>query len=73
VALTWTREERPLHQNCLVLRWSERDGPPVTVPEKSGFGLGLVRNEAKYSLRGKATIRFDPAGLLVELEIPLSG
>jgi two-component sensor histidine kinase len=56
-----------------VLEWIERHGPSVAVPEKSGFGIGLVCNEAKYSLRGKATVKFEPEGLVVGLEIPLGG
>ncbi len=71
VAVTWRQEERGAHKLCLILEWLERYGPPVDVPEKSGFGIGLVCNEAKYSLRGKATIRFEPLGLVVGLDIPL--
>lgn len=73
VAVTWKREERGAHKLCLLLEWLERHGPPVDAPEKSGFGIGLVCNEARYSLRGKATIRFESSGLVVGLEIPLAG
>jgi two-component system CheB/CheR fusion protein len=71
VAVIWKREERQVQKFWLVLDWLERHGPPVTVPEKSGFGISLVCNEAKYSLRGKSTIEFEPEGLVVRLEIPL--
>ncbi len=73
VAVTWKREVRQAQKIYLVLKWLERHGPSVAAPEKSGFGIGLVCNEAKYSLRGKATIKFEPEGLAVEFEIPLSG
>jgi two-component system CheB/CheR fusion protein len=71
VAVTWKRQERQAQKLCLMLEWLERHGPPVAVPEKSGFGIGLVCNEAKYSLRGKATIKFETEGLVVDIEIPL--
>lgn len=52
---------------ALILRWSERGGPPVQTPANHGFGSKLIRRIS----RGKARLRFDPAGLTCDLTIPL--
>ncbi|USU03646.1 PAS domain-containing protein [Sphingomonadaceae bacterium OTU29LAMAA1] len=49
------------------LDWRERDGPECTAPEREGFGMQLVRNEASYNLRGVATVDFRPEGLALSL------
>jgi two-component sensor histidine kinase len=51
-----------------VLRWREHGGPPVTPPEKTGFGTLLI--ERVLGGDGKATsIEFAADGLVCTLEI----
>jgi len=67
VAIEWQYE-----QGNLALTWTERGGPPVTKSDKSGFGLTLLEGEIGYRLGGKVETRFEPAGLEVRLEVPLT-
>lgn len=55
--------------SALKLRWTERDGPVVRAPASQGFGSKLIRRVAK----GNAQVRYDPAGVVCDLTIPLRG
>ncbi|WEX76160.1 PAS domain-containing protein [Sinorhizobium numidicum] len=52
------------------LAWQENDGPPVTKPEKEGFGLSLLKGEIGYRLDGEVETLFRPEGLLVRISFP---
>lgn len=56
----------------LVLRWSERSGPPVNRPAKEGFGLGFVRRSVEYELAGTVEMAFDMTGLQSTIRFPLA-
>lgn len=53
----------------LVLRWIERDGPPVRAPGRRGFGSGLIEAAIRGQLDGEAIFDWHPAGLACELSI----
>ena len=53
----------------LVLRWSEKAGPPVQQPNRQGFGIGAV-DDVVRTLRGKITRQWRPEGLACELSFP---
>lgn len=56
----------------LLFVWSERDGPPVAEPPGHlGFGSQLIGRTVRRQLGG--TVRFDwrPAGVRVEMSLPL--
>jgi two-component system CheB/CheR fusion protein len=53
------------------LTWTEKDGPPVTPPERDGFGLSLLRGEIGHRLGGEVETCFDPRGLQVRLSFGL--
>jgi two-component sensor histidine kinase len=57
---------RRLHVN-----WSESGGPPVTPPSRSGFGSRLLENVIGGQLRGRVQLRFEPDGLIAEIEAAL--
>jgi two-component sensor histidine kinase len=65
VIISWTitAEER---NNRLNFKWQEKGGPPVTPPQRSGFGASLLK--AMF-----ANARFDYAaeGLICEIEVLL--
>ena len=48
---------------AIAIDWSERDGPPVTPPERPGFGHRLLRGMAASCERDDAGLLFDPAGV----------
>jgi len=49
------------------LRWTERDGPPVTREPIPGFGNKLISRVIGYDLQGSAAMRFEPDGLRCRL------
>ena len=52
----------------LVLRWTERGGPPVEPPTRKGFGSRVITGMIEQL---KGTVRFDwqPGGLVCEISI----
>lgn len=50
----------------LKLTWQEAGGPPVSQPERSGFGTALLG-----ATLGGARIEYAPDGLIYEAEIPM--
>ncbi len=55
----------------VILRWVERDGPPVKEPLRSGFGSTLIQQGFAAQLGGSAKLTFEPDGLTCLLEFPL--
>jgi two-component sensor histidine kinase len=53
------------------LSWTEKDGPPVKEPSRHSFGTRLIARLADQ-LHGKASVRYLPAGLVYELDVPLA-
>ena len=56
--------------SSLRLSWSERGGPPVTPPSRTGFGSVVVQRMVSSAVSGRVTIDFSPEGLLWVLDIP---
>jgi two-component sensor histidine kinase len=52
------------------LRWIEQGGPEVQQPARRGFGTRLIARLADQ-LHGHAQLKYEPAGLVYELDIPL--
>lgn len=65
VGVEWAVRDGVLHLN-----WREAGGPPVTPPERAGFGSRLKARLAGQ-LEGRLTTHWDPAGLAVELVFPV--
>lgn len=53
------------------LIWSERGGPPVLPPTRSGFGRVLIERGLKHDLGGSAQLEFRAEGLVCVLSLPL--
>jgi two-component sensor histidine kinase len=45
------------------LIWVERDGPPVALPTKSGFGTRLIQLNVEQQLQGKLDAIWEERGL----------
>lgn len=56
--------------DLLRLNWREQGGPPVTAPERAGFGSKLKSSLARQ-MGGRFTTHWNPDGLSVELVFPL--
>jgi two-component sensor histidine kinase/PAS domain-containing protein len=70
VGLGWRIEPADEGQR-LRLRWEERGGPPVSPPDKEGFGTELIRRAFGFELGGAAELAFQPDGLRFEATFPL--
>jgi PAS domain S-box-containing protein len=55
----------------LHLRWSEAGGPPVTPPDRRGFGTRMIERALAAELGGTARIDFLPEGISCTVEAPL--
>jgi len=58
--------------NRLLLVWEERGAPAVAPKRKSGFGMQLIDKGIRHNLGGETKVDFRPAGLYVELNVPLN-
>ena len=67
VEIAWTLGP---NTGALHLSWIERDGPPVHVPDRTGFGTRLIGTLGKQ-LGGDVRISYDPTGFVYELDAPL--
>jgi len=67
VMLTWEVGDDRLH-----LKWRELGGPEVNPEPETGFGTLLIEQLSGQQLGGRAEQTFDPSGLLVQIEFPLS-
>ena len=55
----------------LLLRWEERDGPPVQMPTRKGFGSRMIERSLAQELAGEAHLSYEPEGVACALDIPL--
>lgn len=53
------------------LRWSERNGPLVIEPTRTGFGSRMIKTALARSVGGDAEWRFDPGGVECEIRLPV--
>ncbi|EAU41686.1 sensory transduction histidine kinase [Fulvimarina pelagi HTCC2506] len=60
-------DERPI----LELRWLERNGPPVSLPERKGFGSQLLQRVLVDQIGAECSFDFDPAGLSASITVEL--
>lgn len=67
-SLAW-RIEGLGNEAQLVLEWAERDGPPVTPPERRGFGSRLIAMGLLGA--GGGTISYDETGVCACIMAPL--
>ena len=70
VTITWGIE--PTDPPHLRFRWEEHGGPPVSPPARKGFGSRLIERALAIELGGEVKITYDPAGIICELNAPLS-
>jgi two-component sensor histidine kinase len=56
----------------LTLDWTEKNGPPVRRPRKTGFGSRLIDLVIGRQLNGEVTRTFSRMGLAVNLVVPLT-
>jgi PAS domain S-box-containing protein len=72
VSVSWKLEGEPSAQQPLALNWIEQGGPPVSQPERKGFGHVVIGEMVERSLGGKVAMEFASEGLRWSVVIPAS-
>ncbi len=56
--------------DTLAMSWTERDGPPVSAPQRRGFGTIVMEAMAERSVDGTVDLDYAPSGLTWRLTCP---
>lgn len=72
IAVTWSVGDTADHER-LVLKWIERNGPPVAPPTRRGFGMTLIERGFAHDVKGAVEIDFAPDGVVATLCAPVAG
>ncbi len=67
ITVTW----RLLSPVLAEVFWRERGGPPVTQPQKRGFGRDLIEKIVAGELKSEVDLRFEPDGVECRLHVPV--
>jgi PAS domain S-box-containing protein len=70
VRIDWTltgQADTPRLEMC----WRETGGPPVTAPDRRGFGTRLIERSLAQELHGEVEITFAPTGVVCSINAPL--
>jgi two-component sensor histidine kinase len=70
VHITWDKSPSPEGPH-LTLCWRELGGPPVTPPQRTGFGTRLIERSVTRELGGTVRMAHEAAGLVCTIEVPL--
>jgi two-component sensor histidine kinase len=63
VKIRWDLETDELHHSLLRITWKEVGGPRVEQPQRQGFGDIVLTKVVPVSLRGTASLEFEPDGI----------
>jgi two-component sensor histidine kinase len=55
----------------LRIDWSEREGPPMAMPERCGFGTRLIERSIGEDLGGTVTFDYAATGLRCTIKLPM--
>jgi PAS domain S-box-containing protein len=69
ILLGWTIEPAPAGDR-LILRWQEKDGPPVTPPTRKGFGSRVIERGLPHELQGTVNLDYQADGVVCTINIP---
>lgn len=71
VLVEWSVQPHAADGPMFALMWTERNGPPVTPPEKRSFGTRFIQESLRHELWGTAEFDFRPEGLVFRCRFPL--
>jgi PAS domain S-box-containing protein len=69
IMIDWKTKTTP-DGDRLVIRWQEKDGPPVTPPTRKGFGSQVIERGLAHELGGKVQLDYPVEGLICMIDIP---
>jgi PAS domain S-box-containing protein len=58
--------------DTLTISWTERDGPPVSPPQRRGFGTTVIEAMTEYNVRGAVDLDYALSGLTWRLTCPVA-
>ena len=70
VAVWWALDDASVTPRLLHLSWTERGGPTVTSPSRSGFGRTVIERLTAAALSGKVILQYPPEGAVWHLDVP---
>jgi two-component sensor histidine kinase len=57
-------------RDTFTMSWTERQGPPVSAPERRGFGTIVMEAMTERSVDGTVDLDYAPSGLTWRLSCP---
>ncbi|AFL50548.1 PAS domain S-box-containing protein [Sinorhizobium fredii] len=69
VLISWMIEPSS-EGNRLLLRWQEKNGPPVTPPSRKGFGSRVLERGLPHELEGTVNLDYRADGLICTINFP---
>lgn len=73
VHVIWSLPAADGEESKIRFEWLEQGGPPVSVPDRKGFGTTLLERVLSRQLGGDVEMVFAPKGLRVRVETALAG
>jgi PAS domain S-box-containing protein len=70
IAVSWELQPAEDGEARFAMRWIERGGPPVTAPQRKGFGSAVILSMVKVSIAGDVSLDYPSAGLEWRLTCP---
>lgn len=71
IDIAWKVEPSP-EGGRMRLQWEESGGPPVTPPDRKGFGSRLIEGGLAQELDGEVSLDYRAAGVICEVLMPLN-
>lgn len=65
IVIAWT-----LEGDRLILRWQEKDGPPVSPPSRRGFGSRVIERGLAHELKGFVHLDYRADGVICTMDFP---
>lgn len=70
IDIAWKVEASP-QGGLMRLQWEESGGPPVTPPDRKGFGSRLIEGGLSQELDGEVSLDYRTAGVICQVTMPL--
>ena len=72
VSVRWFLTANGQARDRVCIEWQEAGGPAVRAPERSGYGMEVIRGLVPYELDGTVDLTFAPAGARCVLTVPVA-
>jgi PAS domain S-box-containing protein len=70
IEIAWELAKPADGDGRFAMHWLERGGPPVTAPQRKGFGSAVILSMVKVSINGEVSLDYVSAGLEWRLTCP---